>query len=105
MGMTAETPAPERRGASRIGVSTYSFWHFHGEPPSIESCLEQAAEMGFDGGEILHVHSLDIDYDRVAKLLRKHNYRGYVSLEMEGKEAPATAIPQSLSLLRRAFGA
>ena len=30
-------------------------------------------------------YSLDIDYDRVAKLLRQHNYRGYVSLEMEGK--------------------
>ena len=49
-------------------------------------------------------YSLDIDYDRVAKLLRKHNYRGYVSLEMEGKEAPATAIPKSLALLRKAFG-
>ena len=50
-------------------------------------------------------YALDIDYDRVAKLLRKANYRGYVSLEMEGKEAPATAIPQSLALLRKAFGA
>ena len=50
-------------------------------------------------------YALDIDYDRVATLLRKAKYRGYVSLEMEGKEAPATAIPQSLALLRKAFGA
>lgn len=48
-------------------------------------------------------YSLDIDYTRVAELLQKHNYRGYVSLEMEGKEAPATAIPKSLETLRRAF--
>lgn len=41
---------------NRIGVSTYSFWHFRGEPVSIETCLEEAAEMGFDGVEILHVH-------------------------------------------------
>lgn len=50
----AATTKPAR--ANRIGVSTYSFWHFRGEPVAIESCLEQAAEMGFDSMEILHVH-------------------------------------------------
>ena len=51
------TAAPTlARARNRIGVSTYSFWHFHGEPVPIESCLEQAADMGFDGVEILHVH-------------------------------------------------
>ena len=49
-------------------------------------------------------YSLDIDYARVAGILRKHNYRGYISLEMEGKEAPTTAIPSSLGMLRKAFG-
>ena len=49
-------------------------------------------------------YTLDIDYSHVARILRKHNYRGYLSLEMEGKEAPATAIPASLALLRKAFG-
>ena len=48
-------------------------------------------------------YSLDIDYARVAGILRKHNYRGYISLEMEGKEAPTTAIPSSLATLRKAF--
>jgi len=38
----------------RIGVSTYSFWHFHGEKPEIETCIDRAAAMGFDGVEILH---------------------------------------------------
>lgn len=41
--------------ANRIGVSTYSFWHFRGEPVPIETCLERAADFGFDGVEILHV--------------------------------------------------
>jgi len=40
----------------RIGVSTYSFWHFKGAPVPIEACLEKASDMGFDGVEILHVH-------------------------------------------------
>lgn len=49
-------PAEERRRSFRVGVSTYSFWHFKGAPVPIETCLEKAAEMGFDGVEILHVH-------------------------------------------------
>lgn len=48
-------------------------------------------------------YSLDLDYPRIASILRKHNYRGYVSLEFEGKENYATAIPKSLELLRTAF--
>ncbi len=48
-------------------------------------------------------YTLDLDYDRIGDILRKHNYRGYVSLEFEGMEDYKTAIPQSLSLLRSAF--
>ncbi len=49
-------------------------------------------------------YTLDIDYEKIAGLLRKHNYRGYISLEFEGKEEFATAVPKSLDLLRKAFG-
>ncbi len=48
-------------------------------------------------------YTLEIDYDRVAKLLREVGYRGYVSLEFEGKEPHETAIPKSLEMLRKAF--
>jgi hypothetical protein len=37
-------------------------------------------------------------------MLRDVNYRGYVSLEFEGKEDPATGVPKSLEVLRKAFG-
>jgi sugar phosphate isomerase/epimerase len=50
-------------------------------------------------------YTLDLDYPRIASILRRHDYRGYVSLEFEGKEDYRTAIPKSLELLRRAFGA
>jgi sugar phosphate isomerase/epimerase len=49
-------------------------------------------------------YSLELDYERIARLLRKHNYGGYVSLEFEGREDPLTGIPKSLALLRKAFG-
>jgi len=48
-------------------------------------------------------YALDLDYDRIASLLRQNNYHGYVSLEFEGKEDWRTAIPKSLALLRKAF--
>jgi sugar phosphate isomerase/epimerase len=50
-------------------------------------------------------YTLDLDYDRIAALLRRHHYRGYISLEFEGKESPRTAVPRSLALLRKAFAA
>ena len=48
-------------------------------------------------------YQLDLDYPRIAKMLREHNYRGWVSLEFEGKEDPLVAIPKSLAQLRGAF--
>lgn len=50
-------------------------------------------------------YTLDLDYPRIAKIMREAKYTGYVSLEFEGKEDPLTAIPKSLALLRSAFGA
>lgn len=48
-------------------------------------------------------YTLDLDYPRIARTLRRHDYRGYISLEFEGREDPMTAIPKSLAMLREAF--
>jgi sugar phosphate isomerase/epimerase len=48
-------------------------------------------------------YTLDLDYDRIARIMKQHNYRGYVSLEFEGNEDWKTAIPKSLAVLRKAF--
>ena len=48
-------------------------------------------------------YTLDLDYRRIAKILRDAGYTGYVSLEMEGKEEPKTAVPKSIARLREAF--
>lgn len=50
-------------------------------------------------------YALDLDYPRIAKMLRDHDYHGWVSLEFEGKEDWKTAIPKSLAVLRGAFSA
>jgi L-ribulose-5-phosphate 3-epimerase len=48
-------------------------------------------------------YTLDMDYKRIAKILAGVNYRGYVSLEMEGRENPDTAVTRSIEMLRKAF--
>jgi len=59
------------------------------------------AKTYFGGGEW---YTLDLDYVRIARILRDAGFSGWVSLEMEGKEPPETAVPKSLTLLRHAFG-
>lgn len=48
-------------------------------------------------------YTLEIDYSRVAEILRGANYNGYISLEFEGKQDHKTAIPESLAMLRKVF--
>jgi sugar phosphate isomerase/epimerase len=62
-------PSPKRR--QRFAVSTYSFWRFRdGLKLPIETCIEQAAGMGFDGVEILHVQMESEENAYLQKLKR-----------------------------------
>jgi L-ribulose-5-phosphate 3-epimerase len=79
--------------------------NFPGDPyPEIERLAPHAsivqAKTYYGGGEW---YTLDLDYGRIAKTLRNAKFSGWVSLEMEGKENPATAVPKSLQVLRSAF--
>lgn len=79
--------------------------NFVGDPyPQFERLAPHAtivqAKTYYGGG---HYYDLDLDYKRIAGILRKVNFNGYVSLEMEGKEDPATAVPKSLQILREAL--
>jgi len=55
----------------------------------------------YHGGGVWY--SLDLDYKRIAGILKKANFKGWVSLEMEGKEPASTAVPKSYAILREAF--
>ncbi len=58
------------------------------------------AKTYFGGGRW---YELELDYGRIAALLRRHAYRGWISLEFEGNEDAATGVPKSLALLKRHF--
>jgi L-ribulose-5-phosphate 3-epimerase len=72
--------------------------------PEIEKIAPRAGVVHFKtyfgGGEY---YTLNLDYKRIAGVLRKAGYKGYISLEMEGKEPAATAVPKSLEIMRQAF--
>jgi sugar phosphate isomerase/epimerase len=48
-------------------------------------------------------YTLDLDYPRIAAMLHHVGYRGYLSLEFEGRESPLTGVPKSLAVLQKAF--
>lgn len=58
------------------------------------------AKTYFGGGRW---YTLDLDNARIAAIMKKAGFRGYVSLEFEGKEDPLTAIPKSLEMLRKYY--
>lgn len=62
-------------------------------------CLVQAKTY-FGGGRW---YALDLDYGRIADILRGCDYRGWISLEFEGNDDAETAVPRSLELLREHF--
>lgn len=60
------------------------------------TCFVQAKTY-YGGGEW---YSLDLDYKRIAEILKKVNYQGYISIEFEGKEDPDSGVKKSVDLLR-----
>jgi L-ribulose-5-phosphate 3-epimerase len=81
--------------------------NYVGDPyPQIATLAPHAsivqAKTYYGGGEW---YTLDLDYPRIARILRDAGFAGWVSLEMEGKEDPSTAVPKSFTVLRNAFAA
>jgi L-ribulose-5-phosphate 3-epimerase len=66
----AQAKDPPRQG--RIAVSTYSYWQFRNkELRSIETCIDLAADQGFDGVEILHRQMERENNDYLQRLKRR----------------------------------
>lgn len=87
-----------------LGVNLDTGNHVGDPYPGIELLAPHAtivqAKTYYGGGVW---YSLDIDYQRVAAILHKHNFGGWISLEMEGKEDADLAVAKSLAVLRKAF--
>jgi L-ribulose-5-phosphate 3-epimerase len=79
--------------------------NFFGDPYSqLEKLAPHAsivqAKTYYGGGVY---YTLEPDFKRIAKILRNAGFKGWVSLEMEGKEDAQIAVPKSLKVLQEAF--
>lgn len=86
----------------RINLDT---GNFVGDPyPQLERLAPHAfvvqAKTYYGGGVY---YTRELDYSRIAKILRDAGFKGYVSLEMEGKASADEAVASSLKVLRDAF--
>lgn len=55
----------------------------------------------YQGGGVWY--TLDLDYARIAGIMNDAGYRGYISLEYEGKAPPEASVGESLAMLRSHF--
>lgn len=70
-------PAPAHSaGKVRLAVSTYSYWHFRPVKFPVEDVIDHAAELGFQGVEILHRQMRDESPAYVNALKRRAFLRG-----------------------------
>jgi len=77
--------APPKR--IKLGVSTYSYWHFKTERVRIETVIDKAAEMGVEGVDILHrqmdigeKEPLDAAGRPYLQRLKRHAFRNGIDL-------------------------
>ncbi|MBI1761607.1 MAG: sugar phosphate isomerase/epimerase [Acidobacteria bacterium] len=79
--------------------------NFFGEPYSQLERLAPHASIvqakTYYGGGVYY--TLDPDFKRIAKILRGAGFKGWISLEMEGKEDAQIAVAKSLQVLRESF--
>jgi L-ribulose-5-phosphate 3-epimerase len=83
----AAAPAAHAKKRIKLGICTYSYWHFRDPKVSIETVIERAAEYGVDGVDILH-RQMDIpekdpltsEHRTYLRKLKRHAFRNGVEL-------------------------
>ena len=95
----------------RLGVSSYSFWHFRGDPYPLERVLDDAARMGLAGVEVLErqLGPAPVDRARLHRLRRQaltlglalyavSTHQDFVSPDPEVRAAQIAQTARSLEL-------
>jgi L-ribulose-5-phosphate 3-epimerase len=50
----AATPTTVAKPRVKLGIATYSYWHFRTEKVRVETVMDRAAELGVEGVDLLH---------------------------------------------------
>src|SRR5262245_32518212 len=77
-----QSTATGHRQRIKLGIATYSYWHFRDPKVSVETVIEKASEIGVEGLDILH-RQMDIperepltpDHRSYLQKLKRHAFR------------------------------
>jgi L-ribulose-5-phosphate 3-epimerase len=80
-------PPPPFKKRIKLGVSTYSYWHFEEKKYPIENVIDRAAELGIEGVDVLH-RQMEIEekgpFDAAGRAycrkLKRHAFRNGIDL-------------------------
>src|SRR5690242_12678166 len=80
-------PARAQKKKIKLGIATYSYWHFKTEKVPIETVIDKTAEIGVEGLDILH-RQMDIperepltaQHRAYLQKLKRHAFRNGVGL-------------------------
>ena len=80
-------PPPTFKKRIKLGVSTYSYWHFEEKKYPIENVIDRAAELGIEGVDVLH-RQMEIEekkpFDAAGRAycrkLKRHAFRNGIDL-------------------------
>ena len=73
------TPSSWQKTHIKLGVSTYSYWQFREEKPSIESVIDKAAALGLEGVDILH-RQMENEDNAYMQRLKKRAFEAGIDL-------------------------
>ncbi|MFB6248056.1 MAG: sugar phosphate isomerase/epimerase family protein [Salinibacter sp.] len=77
----ADGSAPDNGWArgSKLGISSYSYWHFDGEPVPIRHVIDEASAIGVGGVDVLH-RQMPREDPEYARELRRYAFERGVDL-------------------------
>ena len=81
-----EPAAHHQKKRIKLGIATYSYWHFRDPKVSVETVIDKASEIGVEGLDILH-RQMDIpekepltaDHRSYLRKLKRHAFRNGVA--------------------------
>ena len=62
----------------KLSISSYSYWHFKEEKFPIEKVIDEAAKLGVEGIDILHVQ-MESEDNKYIQELKRHAYRNGIA--------------------------
>lgn len=87
MPATLSAAATPRHRPIKLGIASYSYWHFRTERVPIETVIEKAADLGVEGVDILHrqmdlpeKEPLQASHRSYLQRLKRHAFRNGIDL-------------------------